>query len=186
MGRRLFVSIDLPDSFADAVKTVQDEFRDAGGLTFVDPAQAHVTLKFLGDTPEKRIGPLTDELRMAIEEAGVTVFEATYSGLGVFPSPEYIRVVWLGVEQGGAEMVRLHEAIEERTVAMGFQAETHEFTPHVTLARMQHASGKELVQQVVSEREPVVGTTQVGDVRLTESELGPDGPVYSTVERFEL
>ncbi len=186
MGKRLFVSVDLPDALADGVEEVQDEFRDASGLNFTDPDQAHVTLKFLGDTDADRIDPLVDELAAAVDEAGVDPFEATYGGLGVFPSLEYISVVWLSVEAGGEEMTRLHEAIEARTTAMGFEAEDHEFTPHVTLARMEHAGGKELVQELVREREPTVGTTEVTEVRLTESELGPGGPEYSTVERFEL
>jgi 2'-5' RNA ligase len=104
----------------------------------------------------------------------------------VFPSLEYISVVWLGAESGGEQMTRLHEAIEERTTAMCFSAEDHEFTPHVTLARMEHAGGKELVQDLVRERDPTVGTTEVTDVRLKESDLGPDGPEYSTVERIDL
>ncbi|PSP79175.1 RNA 2',3'-cyclic phosphodiesterase [Halobacteriales archaeon QS_1_68_20] len=186
MGKRLFVSVDLPDGLADDVEAVQDEFRDASGLNFTDPGQAHVTLKFLGDTDEDRVEPLVDELAAAVDDAGVDPFEVTYGGLGVFPSLDYISVVWVGAEEGGGEMTRLHEAIEERTTAMGFEAEAHEFTPHVTLARMEHAGGKELVQGLVRERDPTVGTTEVIEVRLEESDLGPDGPEYSTVESFEL
>ncbi|MEF8774010.1 MAG: RNA 2',3'-cyclic phosphodiesterase [Halobacteriales archaeon] len=186
MERRLFVSIDLPDELAEAVAKVQAEFEDASGLSFTDPEQAHVTLKFLGDTPEARIGPLVEELRGAVDDADVDPFEATYVGLGVFPSPEYISVVWLGVEAGGAEMTSLQAAIEDRTTGMGFDPADHEFTPHVTLARMNHAGGKDLVQRVVREQDPTVGTAAVEAVSLTESELRSDGPEYSTVERFPL
>jgi 2'-5' RNA ligase len=186
MGKRLFVSVDLPDDLADDVAAVQEAFRDASGLNFTDPGQAHVTVKFLGDTPPRKADPLCETLAEAAAVADVYPFEATYGGLGVFPSLDYISVVWLGVDEGAEEMVRLHEAVEERTTAMGFDEEDHEFTPHVTLARMDHAGGKELVQELVRERDPTVGTTRVEALRLTESELGPDGPEYSTVERFPL
>lgn len=186
MGIRLFVSIDLPEALVDAVAAVQEEFRDASGLSFTDPGQAHVTVKFLGDTPRARVGPLREALEAAVATADVTPFDATYAGLGVFPSMDYISVVWLGVTDGAAEMTRLHEAVEDRTTALGFDAADHDFTPHVTLARMEHAGGKALVQDLLGELDPTVGTARVEELRLTESEAGPDGPEYSTVERVPL
>ncbi|MFC6726125.1 2'-5' RNA ligase family protein, partial [Halobium palmae] len=45
---RLFVSVDLPSSLADSVAAAQEPLADAAGLRFVEPEQAHVTLKFLG------------------------------------------------------------------------------------------------------------------------------------------
>lgn len=183
---RLFVSIDLPEDLAEGVAAVQAELADASGLTFTDPEQAHLTLKFLGDTDEERLPELTDALDASVANAGVEPFEATFGGLGVFPSMNYISVVWLGVEEGGEEMTRLAEAVEERTTAIGFSPESHDFTPHVTLARMKHAGGKEVVQEVVREQEPTVGSMDVTDIRLTKSELTSEGPVYSTVESFAL
>ena len=183
---RLFVSVDLPDDLAGAVADVQEPLRDASGLSFTDPTQAHVTLKFLGETPRSRVGRIESAIRDAVDEAGVEPFEATFGGLGAFPSEEYIRVVWIGVREGSEELTRLHEAIEGRLVDLGLDPEDHEFTPHATLARMNHATNKALVQQVLRESDPTVGTTTVEEVRLTESEQGPDGPIYSTVERFPL
>ena len=185
MSRRLFVSVDL-DGLADEVAAVQDLFADAGGLDFTDPEQAHVTLKFLGGTDDEAVDELVAELGRAVDESGVDPFRAAFGGLGVFPSLEYISVVWLGTRSGGDELLALHEAIEERTVAMGFEPEDHEFTPHVTFARMRHAGGKELVQHVVRSRDPDAGTLDVEEVRLTESVLTDAGPVYSTVDSFSL
>lgn len=187
MSKRLFVSVDL-DGLDEEVAAVQDPFSDASGLSFTDPEQAHVTLKFLGETAEERVDEVVSELEAAVDDSGVGPFEAEFGGLGVFPSFDYISVVWFGIRgrEGGAELTALHEAIEERTVAMGFEAEEHDFTPHVTLARMQHAGGKELVQDVVRERDPDVGSLQVEDVRLTESVLTDAGPIYSTVGSIPL
>ncbi|MFB6267296.1 MAG: RNA 2',3'-cyclic phosphodiesterase [Halodesulfurarchaeum sp.] len=183
---RLFVSVDLPDRFAEPIEALQEEVAAASGLDFTDPEQAHVTMKFLGDTPERRLDPVQTALERAVETAGVEPFEATFGGLGVFPSLEYISVLWLGVEGGEEAFVRLQEPIEEELVSLGFEAEDHEFTPHVTLARMKHAGGKELVQEFVQEQDPTVGTMTVEEVRLTESTLTPDGPIYETVHRVPL
>jgi 2'-5' RNA ligase len=183
---RLFVSIDLPDEFAAEVEAVQDRFADASGLSFTDPEQAHVTLKFLGEVNGGELPRVKNALRRAVEKASVGSFEATYEGLGVFPSLGYIQVLWLGVGAGSEEMTALHEAVEREVTRLGFDPEDHEFTPHVTLARMEHAGGKELVQGNVEELDPTVGTTEVSEIRLTESVMTDEGPEYSTVESYAL
>lgn len=183
---RLFVAIDLPDEFAEAVAAVQDRLRDAAGLRFTDPSQAHVTVKFLGDTDEDRLPDVREAVETAVDDAGVGSFRATVSGLGAFPSPDYISVVWAGIDAGADEMRRLHEAVERETTAIGFDPEEHEFTPHATLARMNDARGKEHVQRVLRETDPTIGSFRVEQLRLKESVLTDDGPRYSTVARFAL
>lgn len=178
---RLFVSIDLPEEFADRIADLQAEFTEASGLRPTDPTQTHVTLKFLGEVNEDRLPELEAALETAVTESDVSPFEAEYGGLGVFPSLEYISVVWLGVRDGSEGMTRLHEAIERETVRLGFDPEDHDFTPHATIARVDHAGGKELVQRLVRERDPTVGRTRIEEISLTKSELGPDGPVYTAL-----
>ncbi len=183
---RLFVSVDLPDRLTDAVRAVQSEFEDASGLSFTDPTQAHITLKFLGEVDPDRSDAVADMVAAGIDDAAVDPFEVSVKDLGVFPSLEYISVLWVGIEQGSVPLTRLHNAIEERAVAAGFAPEEHEFTPHVTIARMEHAGGKQLVQQTVRTQTPDLGRFRAETVALTESELTPDGPEYSTVEAFSL
>lgn len=179
---RLFVSVDL-DDLAEEVAAIQEPLAEAPGIRLTDPAQTHVTLKFLGDTHESRLPAIREALAAAVEQAAVAPFDATFGGLGVFPSLDYISVVWLGVREGegDAALTHLHEAVEDRTVALGFDAEEHDFTPHATIARMDHAGGKEHVQTVVRERDPTAGTTTVSAIHLTESRLTDEGPVYETV-----
>lgn len=185
MGKRLFVSVDV-SGLVESIAAIQAEFSDASGLDFTDPEQAHLTLKFLGDTDDDRIPELREELETAVDDSGVVPFDAALGGLGVFPHLDYISVVWLGVRAGSEKVTRLHEAIEDRTTALGFDPEDHDFTPHVTLARMNHAGGKELVQEVVENRDPDAGTVHVDAIHLTESTLTDDGPEYTTVAAFPL
>ena len=182
---RVFVSVDL-DGLEPAVAAVQEPFEGIGGLRLTDPEGAHLTLKFLGETDPERVPEVREALAAAVEAAGVEPFTAAFGGLGVFPSLEYISVVWVGVTRGGEALTRLQAAIEERMVALGFSPEDHEFTPHVTVARMDHAGGKDRVQELVRTRDPAVGTLDVEEVRLTESTLAADGPVYETVAAVSL
>ncbi|WP_418281843.1 RNA 2',3'-cyclic phosphodiesterase [Halorubrum sp. DTA98] len=188
---RAFFSVDLPDDLAGPLADAQATLEGADGLNFVDPQQAHVTLKFLGDVPASApdATDLDDVLaagERAVARAAVDPFACRVAGLGVFPSLGYVSVVWVGVDEGGEALTRLHEALEAETTAIGFDPETHEFTPHVTLARMTDARGKELVQTAVRERDPVLGQFEVDEFRLTASTVTPDGPVYETVETFPL
>ncbi len=183
---RLFVSVDLPDRLAEPIADLQADFQAASGLDFTDPDQAHITMKFLGDTDPGRVDDIADALDRAVREAAVDPFEATFEGLGVFPSLEYISVLWLGVGDGADRLVDLQAPIEDRLVARGFDPEDHDFTPHVTVARMNHAGGKELVQDRVRNAEPTIGSMTVDRVCLTESTLTADGPVYETVHEATL
>jgi 2'-5' RNA ligase len=185
MSKRLFVSVDC-DGHADDIAAVQDVLPRADGLDRTDPEQGHVTLQFLGDTDPDRVPAIVDAVESGVAAAGVDPFEAELGGLGVFPSMAYISVVYLGVRSGSEQLTALHEAVEARTTDLGFEADDHAFTPHVTLARMRHAGPKDAVQRAVREHDPDAGTLAVGDVRLTESVLTDDGPEYTTLASVPL
>ncbi|MFB6146220.1 MAG: RNA 2',3'-cyclic phosphodiesterase [Halobacteriaceae archaeon] len=185
---RLFVSVDLDDDLADAVAAAQEPLRETPGLSLTDPGQAHLTLKFLGEVSSSDLSTAEAALREGVDAAGVDPFEMTVEGFGVFPALDYIQVVWLGVPRGGGatELTTLHEGVESTFVDAGFDPADHDFTPHVTVARMDHAGGKEHVQEVVREGDPTVGTMRVEEVRLKESVRDGDGPTYETVARARL
>ena len=186
---RLFASVDL-DGLADAVAGVQEPLSGLSGVRLTDPAQAHVTMKFLGEG-DHDVGAVVAALERAVADADVGGaddggFEATFEGVGAFPSESYIRVVWLGVERGAGELTALHRRIEAEATALGYDADDHDFTPHVTLARVDDASSKGAVQSFLETANPEVGPLRVEELRLTESTPTPDGPEYRTVARIDL
>lgn len=182
---RLFVSVDF-EGLEPAIEDLQSTLAAADGVRPTDSSQVHITLKFLGETPAAKRDAIERELEAAVEESGLAPFEAEIGGLGVFPHLDYISVIWVGVREGSNELTQLHELIEEKMVALGFDPEEHDFTPHATIARMDHAGGKSHVQEVVRNSDPDIGTIRVADIQLKESELQSDGPEYSTVESFPL
>ena len=117
---------------------------------------------------------------------GVTPFEVTLGGLGAFPEYEYIEVVWVGTRSGGTELEGLHRLVEGGLAGLGFEPEDRPFTPHVTIARVDHTGGKERVQAFLRERDPTIGTMTVASISLMASELTAEGPTYSTVEAVSL
>ncbi|VTT86769.1 2'-5' RNA ligase [Halorubrum sp. DM2] len=192
---RAFFAVDLPEALAPAVADAQAAFADTPGVNTVDPERAHATLKFCGDIgngdgSDRDDRPALDGViaagERAVDRAGVAPFDCEVGGLGVFPSREYVSVVWAGVGAGAAELTALHEALEAETTALGVDAADHAFTPHVTLARVENATGAEAVRSALDAEEPEVGTFSVGEIRLIESTLTPSGPEYDVVRAFGL
>lgn len=185
---RLFVGVDLPSSLADALADVQAAFADCAGCRLPDPTQAHITLFFLGETDPQRVSEIEGALETAVETAAVEPVDCTVGGLGVFPSPSRSRVVWTGVRDGAgdAELRRLNEAIESELTALGFAPPAHEFTPHVTLARLSDARSRPTVQRIVSGADPTVGTFQMDSIQLIERTQTADRAVYETVAEISL
>lgn len=182
---RLFVSVDLPD-VAEAVATLQEDIEPISGIRCTDPMDTHITLKFLGEVDADRLPDITSAVEVAVAESGVEPFDAHLTGLGAFPSEDYITVVWVGVEEGSEPLRRLQTPIEDRLTAIGFDPEDHDFTPHATIARMDHAGGKEEVQELLRTKTPDLGTQTVEHVAVTESTLTESGPEYETVATVPL
>ena len=189
---RAFFAVDLPDALAPAVAEAQAPFADAPGVNPVGPEQAHVTLKFCGDVSDgdDETEPTVDDTiaagERAVDRAGVVPFECAVAGLGVFPSREYISVVWAGVGRGGDDLTALHEALEAETTALGVDPADHAFTPHVTLACVENAAGAEAVRDALDDGDPTVGSFAVDEVRLLKSTLTASGPEYAVVREFAL
>jgi len=77
----------------------------------------------------------------AIEEAlkeGVQDFRKfafSLGQIGGFPSTKRARVLWVGVQHGAAELIKLSQAVEEAVTPFGFEVERKPFKPHITIAR---------------------------------------------------
>ncbi len=96
----------------------------------------HLTLQYLGNTPQEDLGPLSQALESAAE--GFRPFEVNYTGLGAFPDAKRPRVVWAGVEEvsGEGTLRELATAVNRELRGLGYRPERRAFHPHVTVARV--------------------------------------------------
>jgi len=78
MGLRLFLAIDLPPPIAAEVQAL---CQGLPGTRWSNPAQLHLTLRFLGDTPEPQVEPL----RARLEGVRRASFALAVRGVGAFP-----------------------------------------------------------------------------------------------------
>jgi 2'-5' RNA ligase len=181
----MFVAIEVEESVREKLVVIQEQLAKTGAdLKLVEPENVHVTMKFLGEVPEEKTGAIADALKRAA--AGTGGFEAKVKGIDVFPGLNYIRVVWAGVAEGGEKFIELQRKIERELQPLGFRPEK-DFVPHLTLARVRTARGRDRLVAFVKEKEAEeFGATQVKAVELKQSTLTPSGPVYRTLARVEL
>ncbi len=184
---RAFIAIDLKDEdIVRKIRTIQERLKASGAdLKLVEPENLHLTLKFLGNVEESRVPEIVEAMEKAADV--VQPFEMRLKGMGVFPNPRYVRVVWVGVEEGTEETKAMASVLEDELVKRGFRRETKPFTPHVTVARVRSGRNKaELISAVRELMNVDLGTVEVDRIRLKKSDLRPEGPVYTTVEEVEL
>jgi 2'-5' RNA ligase len=197
---RLFVGVELDADVRAGVASVASDLRrqvDAllrpgPDLRWVEPANLHITLWFIGHVDDARGAAI----RRALEHPFTTTpFDLPVSGCGMFPRSGPPRVVWIGT-QAAAEMSRLYAEVRDRLVPLGFEAEKRPFTGHVTIARVRENRSRGLPRRragqaddlrVLIERTPgVCGVSRVNAVTLFLSRLSPKGAAYEPLLRVPL
>ncbi len=168
---RCFVAIDLPQEIKDQLVAAQKQLRQLASAKLSFASDFHLTLKFLGElTPAK-----AETVKTLLGNVKFKSFTATISGVGVFPSENYARVVWAGIEPEG-NISELQKSIDD-ALEKEFPKDKG-FKPHLTLARVKLVSRKEqfIVQlrQITPERVEFV----VDCFKLKESKLSNKGAVY--------
>lgn len=176
---RLFLAINLPEEVKKRLFELGRPLPGFGDVKAVEEENIHLTLKFLGDAEPERV-------IAALEKVKFKPFDVALKGVGVFPSPDYIRVVWAGCEKGAKEIITLHKDIEEALKAGGLKFEKdNDFHPHATLARVRMPRDKKgLAEFLEKHKEDELGSFKLSSFELMESKLGRGGPTYGVVERF--
>ena len=139
---RAFVAVELPPEVKGALSHVVRllDGRRIGGLRTVDPASAHLTLKFLGNVPASRVAAIEEALVDAA--AVVRPLRLRLGGTGTFPERGAPRVLWVGLAGETDGLAALRSRIEEALRPLGFAPEGRPFHPHLTLARMSDRSAR--------------------------------------------
>ena len=166
------------------LSSVLDELREIGKP--VKPVAAHnlhITLKFLGDTDPE----IVPEIEAIVNQAASseTAFQWTFRGVGAFPSPKRPSVVWAGIENA-EPCIRMATQLNESLETLGFSAEKREFHPHLTLARIKGRPPRELFDLLEQHENTFFGTGSVNAIELIQSELTPEGPVYTMLLKAPL
>ncbi len=183
---RLFIGIALPAQVhASLAELTLELASEAPGARWVGEDNFHVTLKFLGQTPEETVPDILASMRRAALE--VSPFSLRLDRLGMFPSPKRARVIWLGVTDGFEESVALAGALDRELAPLGYKIESRPYHPHITLARLRDPKPLPQLAAHASEQPPPIdASVSVPRVTLFQSKLMRSGAQYSVVEEVPL
>jgi RNA 2',3'-cyclic 3'-phosphodiesterase len=171
---RAFVAIEVADPAASGIPGISSR------------APEHLTLRFLGEVDAARESEIAAAVGDAV--ASVAAFDLTLDGVGVFPSTRSPRVVWVGVTEGRATVLRLAGQVSSALSGVGFPPEAQPFVPHVTWFRVRSAHDRDRARRVLDgvESPPAARTLRVAEVVLKESILTPGGASHRTLARLPL
>jgi RNA 2',3'-cyclic 3'-phosphodiesterase len=177
---RLFFAVFPPPEIQQgASRVIEAMHRYGDGVSWVKPENLHYTLRFLGEVEDEHAGRAAAAAAAAEAAAGTRAFTATLGELGAFPNAARARVIWLGMREGGDELVGIARDLERALVARGFGKADKPFSPHLTLGRVREAR-RDWSATLARPRLPDPSPRfLVRRICLVESWLSAQGSIYS-------
>lgn len=183
---RAFVAANLDSGLKAALARVQDRLKATrADVGWVRPENLHLTLKFLGQVEEGRLGVIGEAI--AVAATGCGPIRLVFEGLGAFPSPRAARVVWIGLSHGAEALAKLQTRIETGLESLGFAREERPFTAHLTLGRVRSPAHREqLASALTGAPTETLGEMALDRIELMKSDLHVAGARYSILQSFSL
>jgi RNA 2',3'-cyclic 3'-phosphodiesterase len=181
---RLFVALEIPSVVRENFGGLLKSLRAVSPQTrWVRLEKLHVTLKFIGEVPETKLGAIRGALIGVRAEQPVTL---DFRGLGFFPNEKHPRVFWAGIE-ASPNLKTLAADIDLATEQLGIAREQRPFSPHLTLTRFEPPGLREKLRAAIQENAARdFGSLRTSQFHLIESKLKSSGAEYTTLESFAL
>lgn len=169
---RTFVAIEVNNKdVLNSIHKIQTELNIKAKP--VELHNMHFTVQFLGEVSEETIGKISD----ALNSIEFSAFSISFATIGVFPKPNFPRVIWIGTNDGVNELEELAEMIRSKLSDIGFSPDK-KFKPHVTIFRV-----KNKIEDLPSKLEKFsscsFGKQLISEIKLKKSELTYQGPIYT-------
>ena len=169
---RTFVAIEVNNKdVLNSIHKIQTELNIKAKP--VELHNMHFTVQFLGEISEGMVRKISD----ALNSIKFSAFSISFPSIGVFPKPNFPRVIWIGTDDGINELEKLVEIIRSKLSQLGFSPDK-KFRPHVTIFRV-----KNKIEGISDKLEKFssyyFGKQTVSEIKLKKSELTPNGPIYT-------
>jgi 2'-5' RNA ligase len=148
----------------------------------------HLTLAFMGNLERAAAA----DAGAAVEEAAgaLSSFRAGLGRVGAFPDLRHPRVVWVGLEEGAAEVEHVATEIRSALSGRGIGFDPKPAIAHITIAQVRDRVGpadRRALGALIAALEPIREVDfMVEEAQLVQSTLTPRGPVYAVLRRVAL
>ncbi len=172
---RIFIAVEIPEKIKTILKDLQKQLNDGNAkVKWVN--DFHLTLKFLGEISEVKLERVKERLK------GITFkdFEAEFTNLGVFPSNNYINIVWIGLKPEKkikSLQLRIDNALRDLFTS------DNKFKAHITIGRVKIINDKKIFLEKLNNIIMEEGFT-IKNFKLIKSTLKTTGPEYETLEVY--
>ena len=186
---RCFIAIDIDEQIRKGLHNLQKELRRRvdirkGDVKWVNPDITHLTLKFLGKIKDEQVVEVCD---MTADVAGRHgKFELDVRSVGCFGGRS-ARVLWVGAGEDCENLLQLHDDLEGQLERAGWPREGRKFAAHLTLCRIRNSkAGIKLAQASREYADFELGALSADSVTVYQSELTPQGPIYTALGNYDL
>jgi 2'-5' RNA ligase len=186
---RVFIAIDIEEGIRKALAGLQSEMLSKVDIKksdakWVKPGTMHLTLKFLGEIKDQQVVDVCNITRDVASRH--KSFDIEIGGVGHFGGKS-ARVLWVGAGQESENLLQLHADLEQGLASAGWPPETRKFAGHLTLCRIRNSrAGVKLAKLTEEYKNFSLGVVNVDLLCVYQSELRPEGPVYTVLGSYEL
>ena len=176
---RAFVAVEISDKkVINSIIKFQSEINIKAKP--VEPQNLHFTLQFLGEISEEN----SQKIKQALKTIEFSTFEVNFKGIGAFPKMKFPRVVWIGTDDiGGKSLVELAKKVENVLSPLGF-INDKVFKSHITIFRIKNKIG-DISKELEKFKTYEFGSQKISNIKLKQSVLTPQGPLYSDLEEIK-
>jgi 2'-5' RNA ligase len=175
---RLFIAVPLPALLKEVITNWQKTYQ-MPGMRYIPADNLHLTLHFIGDTPDANVPELQDKLSQIAQRH--QPFDLTFQEMAPGPKLRAPRLIWLRFQEHPAFEKLATDICTSLDAAPGAHGK---FIPHITIIRF----GKDFLgnQSLPVNREAPVPPLRVREFALWQSQLQSPHPKYSVLESFYL
>ncbi|MCW0484781.1 RNA 2',3'-cyclic phosphodiesterase [Gaoshiqia sediminis] len=156
-------------------------------ISWVAPQNLHLTLHFLGETPDDKLPVVKTILQQLASSAQPFTFQL--EGVSCFKRHGQPSVIFLAIPENG-QLTALASKLGLLLGEAGFMIDERPFKPHLTLARVKYLNNKirfyKLLEQLDQSNQPVSQVVEVKEIIFFESVLKSSGPQYVALQKFTL
>ena len=135
---RLFIAVNFDDAVKNQLLEIQARLRSQCTRgNFTRPENLHLTLAFLGETPEALVASLLQIIEDIQTAPESLPFEVSFTHTGCF-THSHKELWWVGADEncpGLKHLKAIHGQLIKRLLGSNFPVDNRSFNPHITLGR---------------------------------------------------
>ena len=181
--QRLFIALHVPPELGHAIVRYEKELPF---WRWYDAKELHLTMRFLGDTPEDKVEPLIEAFERGYAEQRMVRF--TTLGYGFNPNERRASSLHLRIQCSHA-MEELKEKTDSIVAqVLGLPAEERKFKAHITLARFQRPPRFLDLKRLKTwaDEMPKLPEPFAPEITLYRSELTKHGAIHTALAHHQL